>query len=97
MLDRPDWTRPADDPLTVMRFDLVRREPALVAAQLSHAFDQVPALAAILTHVHPGLPHERAVTEAGAAIGAILAALTWTAGSDLRGTVDRALHQAQSS
>lgn len=91
MLDRPDWTRPVDHPLTVMRFELVRREPALAAAQISLAFDQVPAMAALLIDVHPELSQEWALTEAGAAIGAILAALTWTTGSDIRATVTRAL------
>lgn len=91
LLDKPGWTRPADDPLTHMRFELVRGEPALAAQQTAHAFSQVPALAAILSSAHPDLTREDALGWAGAAVGAVLATLTWTEGNDLRTTVQTAL------
>lgn len=90
LVDQPGWTRPADDPLTRMRFELVRREPALAAEQTAHAFAQVPGLAAILRSAHPDLTQDDALAWAGAAVGAVLATLTWTQDDDLRTTVQTA-------
>lgn len=91
LLNQPGWTRPADDPLTAMRFELVRREPALVAAQTAHAFAQVPAFAAVVRSAHPNLTEDEALAHAGATVGAVLSALTWTQSKDIRAIVEAAL------
>lgn len=95
LVDQPAWMRPADDPLTAMRFELVRREPALAAAQTAHAFAQVPALATAVRSAHPHLTHDEALAQAGATVGAVLAALTWTQTNGIRTTVTTALQHVQ--
>lgn len=91
LLDQPSWTLPADDPVIRMRFHLVRREPALSAAQTTHAFAQVPALARAVQSAHPNLGDGEALAHAGSVIGAVLATLTWALEGDLRQTIAAAL------
>lgn len=98
VLDRlvqPGWTLPADDPVTRMRFELVRGEPALVAAQTTHAFSQVPALARAVQSAHPELSDDEALAHAGATVGAVLAALTWAQDGNLRTAIEAALDRTQ--
>lgn len=91
VLDQPGWTRAADDPLTRMRFELVRREPALADEQLRRAFRQTPQLSAAVRQAHPELTEPAATALAGATIGAVLATLGWASTGDLRHDVDTAL------
>lgn len=93
LLDQPAWTRPADDPLTTARFELVRREPALRDAQILRAFARVPELADACRAAHPGLNGAAALAEAGAVVGAVLSAVTWGDRDDLRARVTDALRR----
>lgn len=95
LMDQHDWTLPADHPVTRMRFELVRREPALVAAQITLAFSQVPALARELRSAHPELSENDGLTHAAATVGAVLAALTWSQAGDLRAAIEAALDLLQ--
>lgn len=91
MVDQPAWTKGADDPLTAMRFDLVRREPALAAEQVSRAFGRVPLFADLVQRAHPEVSRADAVAVAGATVGAVVAALTWVPGEPVRPAVEDAL------
>lgn len=93
LLDQPAWTRSAEDPLTTLRFELVRREPALVDAQASRAFATVPAFAEAACAAHPGLAREEALAVAGSVVGAVLAALLWSDRRDIREAVEQAIRE----
>ena len=88
MLDNPEWTRGTDDPLTAMRFDLVRREPQLTAYQSGRLLQLAPALAALLTTAHGDLAAAEALALSGALTGAIAATLSHADHADVADLVD---------
>lgn len=90
LLDRPEWTRGVDDPLTALRFALVRREPALAAAQNQRILDLAPGFAGLLREAHPDLAPADALALAGAACGAIAVTLAHGPAPDLRQAICRA-------
>ena len=70
-LFRADWTRSIADPVTRMRFAVVRREPELAARQAALMFREVPVIAVALRRAHPDLSPTAALTVSGAAVGAV--------------------------
>jgi AcrR family transcriptional regulator len=77
--DQP-WTRPIEDPLTRLRFAVVQREPELAARQTVLLFGHVPELAEALRRAHPHLEPTRAVALTGAAVGAVVAVISYGVG-----------------
>lgn len=90
MLDRPEWIRGVDDPLTAARFEIVRREPELQAIQAAQALAQAPVFAETLRRLHPDLDREQSLVLAGSAIGAIITVVNTEQVDNLRATVMRA-------
>lgn len=91
LMEQPEWTRPAEDELTRMRFALVRSEPILTREQTSRAFALVPQFASAVRTLHPDVDERTALVETGAVIGAMLATLLWSDTFDVRQNIQIAL------